>query len=119
MAGLYGVGNDGEQYKGWTALPPGDAASAGPSPSPQGPQTNPGIRMTQAESDAANYLERHSGIDCHRILTDETAMMEAVKTARMRVHPDRVEGDAAKRTAHERFILVQRHEEVLKARFHK
>jgi len=70
MAGLYGVGRAGEQYRGWAALPaPTDGEFSN-------------------VMDAAVWLSTVSGVSASGIVTDEVLRKQAYRTAASRLHPD-------------------------------
>jgi hypothetical protein len=82
LASLYGVGNDGEQYRGWTALPP-------PPPS-SGPSTSD---LTGDPEEAARYLWTMSGLgfiydDVRQTLSDAEAARKLIRNAQQKAHPD-------------------------------
>jgi hypothetical protein len=81
LASLYGVGNDGEQYKGWTALPP-------PPPKPDAM-----IDFPRDPVDAARYLWAVTGLgfiseDVQRALRDPEEARKLVRSAQQKAHPD-------------------------------
>jgi len=81
LAGLYGVGKDGQQYQGWKALP---------APEPGG---------FQAAADAWEWLCLQSGITGSRANSD--LVKQAYRIAAARLHPDSPVGD------HESFVKLQ------------
>lgn len=81
LASLYGVGNDGEQYRGWTALPP--PPSSGPSKAQGGGDPE----------EAARYLWAVSGLgfiqdDVRKTLSDAEAARKLIRAAQQKAHPD-------------------------------
>lgn len=70
----YGITKDGEQYKGWNALPPG---------------TPMGAAMTV--DDAARFIAEHSGWwpeEVGALIDQPEVMLDAYRTAAKRLHPD-------------------------------
>lgn len=70
LAGLYGVGTDGQQYKGWQMLPP-PAASA-----------------SDRVADAARFMARHAGGSAAEMLASADKVGVAYKSAAVKLHPD-------------------------------
>jgi hypothetical protein len=131
MAGLYGVGSDGEQYRGWQALPPPPPPSGGQAQAPRGPAPCasrippppsgvlypelPGV--TEQELKAAIFL----ACTVHRgdfrvereavkaIALDKESFQDYYRRAARLLHPD-VGGE------HERFIILQQAADILKRR---
>lgn len=100
LAGLYGVGKDGQQYAGWKALPAGSSSQA---------------EFDTAE-EAARFIARHSESSmanveacAQRILVDEPTRQACYRRAAARLHPD-AGGD------HEQFVRLRRAMELLAGR---
>jgi hypothetical protein len=66
IAGLYGVGKDGEQYKGWIALP----------------------AATLTDEAAGAFLAQHSGFAAADILAKPDRLRQAYRAAAAKLHPD-------------------------------
>lgn len=71
MAGLYGVGEDGQAYRGWTAIPP---------PKPQSQDLNTAVRWLYAT------IGRTYSPDAER---DAEEARKLIMSARTKTHPDR------------------------------
>jgi hypothetical protein len=112
MAGLYGVGNDGEQYRGWVALPPGDTPSEPIAPSGR----MPGSDFNMQELEAARFLAAQSDTESGRILRDRDYREQAIRAAQSRSHPDRWHDAQEKDRATAVFVKVQNAAEVLRGR---
>lgn len=72
LAGLYGVGEDGQQYRGWQALPPPPPTSG----------------EVSAEEDAARFVEQYGGFEWRKILLEEVVFRSAYRQAAQKLHPD-------------------------------
>lgn len=82
LASLYGVGNDGEQYKGWTALPPPPPSTGTATPD-----------LTGDPTEAARYLWAVSGQgfiydDVRRVLAEAEEAKKLIQSAQRKAHPD-------------------------------
>lgn len=73
LAELYGVTNNGEQYRGWEALPP------------PGRQAEASMTLEKA----LDIVARLSGISQDLIKEDSTIREAAIRRARINAHPDR------------------------------
>lgn len=71
LAGLYGVGTDGQQYKGWQALPP------------------PPAPASDRVADAAKFIARHGGGTASEVLTSAERLAQSYRNAANSLHPDR------------------------------
>jgi len=91
LAGLYGVGTDGQQYKGWQALPP--------------PGKDEAAFLTKLE--AAEWLTSKSGVSGD--YSDPAIVQRAYRVASAKLHPD-VGG------SHEGFVRLGKARELLEAR---
>jgi hypothetical protein len=91
LAGLYGVGQDGQQYTGWKALPEGAVA----------------VRQDDVSA-AAELLAQHSrpNISSADILKDQQKFLAVYRLLTMRLHPDRG-GD------HDTFVRIRQAGEVV------
>lgn len=97
MASHHGVGSDGEQYRGWTALPPG--------PSPDEPHQSEDEKAAQVIADILQ-----GAIATEALLSDATLCRGALREAAKRVHPDFGGSDEAFRTYMESAeVLKRRH----------
>jgi hypothetical protein len=67
----YGVTKTGEQYKGWTALPPA-------------PTTNGNL----TESDAGQWIAQHAGATLDYVLANKDNLESAYYLAARKLHPD-------------------------------
>ena len=91
LVGLYGVGTDGQQYKGWQALPESaDADSA-----------------FRSKAEASAWLCQQSGVDGDYSQPDK--VKQAYRAAAAKLHPDKPGGD------HESFVRLERAKEWISA----
>lgn len=74
LAELYGVTSNGEQYRGWEALPPPGA---------------PAAEQAMTVEKALDVIARYSGMPQDLIRTSPKWRESALKEARIAVHPDR------------------------------
>ena len=113
-ASAFGVGSNGEAYRGWiaTAPPfrprPKRASSYSSSSGSQRHQTSRAALFE--EEKAAAFLSLHGGKTSVEILTDEDAFQTAYRAASVVLHPDRG-GD------HEAFVRLQWAVDTLKNRY--
>ena len=106
-AGVYGVGSNGEAYRGWSAVapPPRPRKKKSPQSAP-----NPSPSATSKEREAAEFLAKHGGKTPNEILADAEAFGTAYRMASASLHPDRG-------GTHEDFVRLQRAVDLLKVRF--
>jgi hypothetical protein len=83
----YGVTKTGEQYRGWTALPPADSKTL--------------------EQEAAEFLSAYWVCSASDILRDKSSFLSTYKAAVLVMHPD-------KGGKHEDFVRLQQFANILK-----
>jgi hypothetical protein len=99
LASLYGVGNDGEQYKGWTALPPGPSST----PVPEAETSPDRVARFLWAASGQGFIEA----DVREVLRDVEKAKKLIRAAQSKTHPDAGGSPVS-------FRLVQSAAEILK-----